>query len=72
MQLLAMVTQPVKAVLMVFPISPQMETSRKTDDEKMRKEGLSPNLNQHIVFIEQKVCFFKGLSLSGADIGWDG
>ncbi|KAG9029315.1 ubiquitinyl hydrolase 1 [Tulasnella sp. JGI-2019a] len=54
-ELLAMVTKPVKAVLMIFPISPQMEASRKTDDEAMRKDGLSPNISPHIMFIEQKI-----------------
>ncbi|KAG8889294.1 hypothetical protein FRB98_005107 [Tulasnella sp. 332] len=54
-ELLAMVTKPVKAVLMIFPISPQMEQSRRVDDEKMRKDGVSPNVDKYIFFIEQKI-----------------
>lgn len=50
-----MVSQPTKAVLMIFPISPQIEARKKEEDQKMRTEGLSQHLDETIIFIEQKV-----------------
>lgn len=50
-----MVTRPVKAVLLIFPISEQIETKRKADDEAMRKDGLSPHVDQTVIYIQQKV-----------------
>jgi len=54
-ELLAMVTTPVKAVLMIFPISPEIERMRTADDALMKAGGLSPHVDPTVIFIEQKI-----------------
>ncbi|KAJ7918971.1 hypothetical protein B0H13DRAFT_2231061 [Mycena leptocephala] len=43
--LLAMVSQPVKAIVLLFPISPESEARRKQEDEEILSKG-SPSLIQ--------------------------
>lgn len=50
-----MVSQPVKAVLLIFPITPQTEQTRKKEDEEIKKAGPSTNIDPTVIFIEQKV-----------------
>ncbi|KAH9935887.1 cysteine proteinase [Epithele typhae] len=41
-ELLAMVTQPVKAAILLFPITEQYENERKAQDERIAAEGQHP------------------------------
>ncbi|KAG8916710.1 hypothetical protein FRC00_014495, partial [Tulasnella sp. 408] len=41
--LLTMVPQPVKALLLIYPINADLEKRRKEDDEKLKQEGVSPS-----------------------------
>ncbi|KAJ7355420.1 hypothetical protein DFH08DRAFT_912432 [Mycena albidolilacea] len=52
--LLAMVPQPVKAVVLLFPISPESEARRKTEDETIASKG-QPELDPTIVWIKQTI-----------------
>jgi len=54
-QLLDMVTQPVKAVLCIFPITEVLEKKRKEKDQQIRENG-QPEVDPTLVFIEQKAC----------------
>ena len=50
-----MVPQPVKAVVLLFPISEEYEKVRKAEDEKIAKEGQHP-VDPTILWIKQTVC----------------
>ncbi|EKM50356.1 uncharacterized protein PHACADRAFT_263608 [Phanerochaete carnosa HHB-10118-sp] len=52
--LLGMVPQPVKAVVLLFPISKEYEEKRKAEDEKIAKEGQHP-IDPTIVWIKQTI-----------------
>lgn len=54
-ELLGMVSQPVKALLLIYPITADVEKKRKEDDEKLKQEGVSPNADSTVVWIEQKI-----------------
>ncbi|KIO16295.1 hypothetical protein M407DRAFT_12891, partial [Tulasnella calospora MUT 4182] len=54
-KLLGMVSQPVKALLLIYPITADVEKKRKEDDEKLKQEGVSPNADSTVVWIEQKI-----------------
>lgn len=54
-QVLAFVPQPVKAVLLVFPLSDEMAASKKKTDEKIEQEG-QPSLDPTLFFVKQTVC----------------
>ena len=53
-QLLAMVPQPVKAVVLLFPISKEYEAKRKAEDERIAREGQHP-VDPTIIWIKQTV-----------------
>lgn len=50
-----MVPQPVKALLLIYPITPDLEKRRKEDDEKLKQEGVSPSTDTSVLWIKQKV-----------------
>ena len=49
-----MVPQPVKAVVLLFPISKEYEEKRKAEDARIAKEGQHP-IDNTIVWIKQTV-----------------
>ncbi|KIP09982.1 hypothetical protein PHLGIDRAFT_28678 [Phlebiopsis gigantea 11061_1 CR5-6] len=53
-ELLAMVPQPVKAVVLLFPISKPYEEKRKAEDERIAKEGQHP-IDNTILWIRQTI-----------------
>ena len=53
-QLLAMVPHPVKAVVLLFPISKEYEEKRKEEDAKIAKDG-QPAIDPTILWIKQTV-----------------
>ncbi|KAI0343185.1 peptidase C12 ubiquitin carboxyl-terminal hydrolase 1 [Trametopsis cervina] len=53
-ELLAMVPQPVKAVVLLFPIGEEYEKKRKEEDAKIAKEGQFP-LDPTILWIKQTI-----------------
>ncbi|PPQ95420.1 hypothetical protein CVT26_008441 [Gymnopilus dilepis] len=53
-ELLAFVPQPVKAVVLLFPIDPEGEALRKAEDEKIAKEG-QPGVDNTIFFVKQTI-----------------
>jgi ubiquitin carboxyl-terminal hydrolase L3 len=55
-QLLAMVPQPVKAIVLLFPITKEYEAKRKEEDERIAKEGQHP-IDPTLIWIKQTVCF---------------
>ncbi|KAG6890289.1 hypothetical protein C0995_009495 [Termitomyces sp. Mi166 len=54
-ELLAMVPQPVKAVVLLFPIAEILENKRKEEDENIKNEG-QPLLDPTVLWIKQTVC----------------
>lgn len=54
-QLLALVPQPVKALLLIYPITDEVEKRRKEDDEKLKTEGVAPDVDTSVIWIQQKV-----------------
>ncbi|KAJ7801916.1 peptidase C12 ubiquitin carboxyl-terminal hydrolase 1 [Mycena olivaceomarginata] len=46
--------QPVKAVVLLFPISPESEARRKTEDEAIASKG-QPELDPTIIWIKQTI-----------------
>ncbi|KAJ7623381.1 hypothetical protein FB45DRAFT_103517 [Roridomyces roridus] len=52
--LLGMVSQPVKAVILLFPISPESEARRKQEDEEILAKG-QPGLDPTILWIKQTI-----------------
>lgn len=52
--LLAMVPQPVKAVVLLFPISKEYEEKRKAEDERIAREGQHP-IDPTIIWIKQTI-----------------
>ncbi len=55
-QLLGMVPQPVKAVVLLFPINTAYETTRKEEDTRALAGGLPP-IDNTILWIKQTVRF---------------
>ncbi|RDB20915.1 Ubiquitin carboxyl-terminal hydrolase isozyme L3 [Hypsizygus marmoreus] len=53
-ELLGMVNQPVKAVLLLFPISDALEAKRREEDAKIKSEG-QPLLDSTVVWIKQTI-----------------
>ncbi|KAG5645741.1 hypothetical protein DXG03_005437 [Asterophora parasitica] len=53
-ELLGLVTQPVKAVLLLFPITEALETKREAEDARLREEG-QPLLDPTVLWIKQTV-----------------
>lgn len=53
-QLLDMVPKPVKAVIMVFPLTEKLEELRQDEDRRIAKEG-QHQLDPGVVFIKQTV-----------------
>ena len=53
-QLLAMVPQPVKAVILLFPITEAIEARRKQEDEKVKTQGQHP-IDPTVFYIKQTV-----------------
>jgi ubiquitin carboxyl-terminal hydrolase L3 len=49
-----MVSQPVKAIVLLFPISPESEARRKQEDEEILSKG-QPKLDPTIIWIKQTV-----------------
>ena len=49
-----MVPQPVKAVVLLFPITKEYEAKRKEEDKKIAKEGQHP-IDPTLVWIKQTV-----------------
>lgn len=49
-----MVTQPVRAALLLFPITEALETKRKEEDLKIKDEG-QPLLDPTVLWIKQTV-----------------
>ncbi|KAJ7449549.1 hypothetical protein FB451DRAFT_1287264 [Mycena latifolia] len=70
--LLAMVPQPVKAVVLLFPISPESEARRKEEDEEILSKG-QPRLDPTIFWIKQTIsnaCGTMGLihAIANSDV----
>ncbi|KAJ7155574.1 hypothetical protein C8R43DRAFT_1000466 [Mycena crocata] len=70
--LLAMVPQPVKAVVLLFPISPESEARRKQEDEEILSKG-QPELDPTILWIKQTIsnaCGTMGLihAIANSDV----
>lgn len=57
-----MVPQPVKAVVLLFPISKEYEEKRKAEDAKIAKEGQNP-IDPTIIWIKQTVYLYFYLHL---------
>ena len=55
LQLLTLVPQPVKAVILLFPISAGTEAKRKEEDEKIEKDGQHA-IDPQVLWIKQTVC----------------
>jgi len=53
-ELLSLVPQPTKAILLIFPINEQLETNRKAADEKIKTEGQEP-IDPSLCYIEQTI-----------------
>ncbi|KAJ3786523.1 peptidase C12, ubiquitin carboxyl-terminal hydrolase [Lentinula aff. detonsa] len=53
-ELLAMVPKPVRAVLLLFPISKTLEAKRREEDEKIRSESI-PSSFSSIIWIKQTI-----------------
>ena len=53
-QALEWVPKPVEAVLLVFPITKQFDDMRKSEDEKLQKEG-QPHLDPTLFYVKQTV-----------------
>jgi len=51
---LAFVPQPVKAVLLVFPLSDEMSAAKKKTDEKIQQDG-QPALDPTVFFVKQTI-----------------
>ena len=49
-----MVPQPVKAVVLLFPISKEYEAKRKAEDERIAREGQHP-VDPTLIWIKQTV-----------------
>ncbi|KAG8908611.1 ubiquitinyl hydrolase 1 [Tulasnella sp. 403] len=54
-ELLAMVTQPVKAILLIFPITEGSEKRRKADEQHIKEAGQSVEVDPTVIFIQQKI-----------------
>ncbi|KAF8216280.1 peptidase C12, ubiquitin carboxyl-terminal hydrolase [Mycena galopus ATCC 62051] len=70
--LLAMVPQPVKALVLLFPISPESEARRKKEDEEIQTKG-QPALDPTILWIKQTIsnaCGTMGLihAIANSDV----
>ncbi|KZT65758.1 peptidase C12, ubiquitin carboxyl-terminal hydrolase 1 [Daedalea quercina L-15889] len=70
--LLAMVPQPVEAVILLFPISEYYETRRKEEDENIKNQGQHP-IDPTVFYIKQTIgnaCGTIGLlhALANADV----
>jgi hypothetical protein len=52
-----MLPKPVKAVLLLFPISDALESKRKKEEEKIAKEG-QPSVDPTVFWIKQTVRSF--------------
>lgn len=53
-QLLGLVPQPAKALIMCFPITPELDKAEKEVDDRISKDGQHP-LDPSLVFIKQTV-----------------
>jgi len=53
-ELLSLVVQPVKAIILVFPITPSIEEKRIKEDAKLKREG-QHLLDERLVFIPQTI-----------------
>ncbi|KAF8639325.1 hypothetical protein AX17_001573 [Amanita inopinata Kibby_2008] len=53
-QALDMVPQPVKAIILLFPLDPKTEAQHKADDELIAKEG-QPSVDKTIMWIQQTI-----------------
>jgi len=74
-ELLALVPQPSKALLLIFPLSEKLEEARKAEDLKIASEG-QHKLDPTIIFIKQTIgnaCGTIGLlhALANADVTID-
>ncbi|KAG8949920.1 ubiquitinyl hydrolase 1 [Tulasnella sp. 424] len=47
--------EPVKALLLIYPITTDVEKRRKEDDEKLKKEGVAPDVDTSVIWIQQKI-----------------
>ncbi|KAJ3932099.1 MAG: peptidase C12, ubiquitin carboxyl-terminal hydrolase [Lentinula lateritia] len=54
-ELLDMVSKPVKAVLLLFPISKTLEAKRREEDDLIRSEASSPSLFSSVIWIKQTI-----------------
>lgn len=65
-----MVPKPVKAVVLLFPISEAYEKKRKEEDARIAKEGQHP-IDPTILWIKQTVRSNVTLySIPHSDFGW--
>jgi ubiquitin carboxyl-terminal hydrolase L3 len=53
-QLLGFVPKPVEAVLLVFPITKEFDAMRKSEDERLQKDG-QPHLDPTLFYVKQTV-----------------
>ncbi|KAF9078060.1 peptidase C12, ubiquitin carboxyl-terminal hydrolase [Rhodocollybia butyracea] len=71
-ELLGMVPSPVKAVLLLFPITQAIETKRKEEDEKIKAQANSSSPLSPVIWIKQTIsnaCGTIGLLHSLANTG---
>jgi len=54
--MLSLVPQPVKAVLLVFPLTDEIEAQRKETDKQLEQNG-QPDLDPTLIFIKQTVSY---------------
>ncbi|KAF7796841.1 hypothetical protein EIP86_008025 [Pleurotus ostreatoroseus] len=54
MQLLALVPKPVKAIVLLFPITEQYENARKAEDQQIAEKGQHP-IDSTVLFIKQTI-----------------
>lgn len=53
---MALVPQPTKAVVLLFPDSPEAHAARREEDAKIAALGSQPHLDPTIFYVKQKVC----------------
>ncbi|KAH6902513.1 hypothetical protein BKA70DRAFT_1110187 [Coprinopsis sp. MPI-PUGE-AT-0042] len=53
--LLALVPQPTKAVILLFPDSPEAKTRRRDEDARIAAQGSQPHLDPTLFYVRQKI-----------------
>lgn len=61
-QLLAMASQPVRAVILLFPITADSERKKEEEEAKIAKDG-QPEIDPTILWIKQTVRSIRAISM---------